>query len=426
MHYSSVLVYVATFSYIYINPTNLLKEKLPVLFYFKIIAVLISKVTKRLILAMSNHPVSPRSSPQIKVQISETSKSNEHSTLDADDNDVIVANLGKAMNAWRDEENVADNVESVTFSIDDTIKHSVPGNVKKDGTVTKTQLSNNGIFSGDNKSSKLSLVSWNIWFDDFEYKLRYDYILQYVRFHKPHIVCLQEVTLRFINQLKIGYPDILSEYCFSDTNLDSVTVIPYGVATLCRRELSPSFSFEYFPTKMCRKLLVTEFTIDEVPFRIGTVHLESLNNQPTREQQLKVCSKRFEDNSGKYVSVICGDFNFCSYRNFDMPSSQLASHSTPRLDNVCLAEILPDFLDLWPALNDVTVDKGLTFDTKLNEMLSGLGHPLERMRYDRVIFRPPIISKSAGCGDSVVAFESQTWRPVSMEMIGVEAISASR
>eukprot|EP01036_Dinobryon_divergens_P036955 gene36955-48221_t len=366
---------------------------------------------------MSNHPFSPSSPsyfPQINAQTLETSYSD-----DADENDVIVSNLGTTMKAWRDDENVVSCFSDLPVSVTD----SVVGTVEKDA-VTKTQLMSNGNFFGDSNksSSRLSLVSWNIWFDDFEYKLRYDYILQYIRFNKPHIVCLQEVTPRFINQLRIGYPDILSEYCFSDSNLDSATVIPYGVATLCRRELSPSFSFENFPSKMWRKLLVTEFTIDEVPFRIGTVHLESLNNQPMREEQLKVCSKFFEDKSGNYVSIICGDFNFCSYRNFDMPASR-----TPRLDNVCLAEILPDFVDLWPALHDVTVDMGITFDTTRNTMLSGLGHPLERMRYDRVIFRPSI-SNSIESVASRVASDTQpqsSWRPVSMEMIGVEAISAA-
>ena len=281
--------------------------------------------------------------------------SDEYLSLDPEDNDAIVTNLGKTMESWRDE-----IVESRSTATDESfsVTDSIPDNFEK-YKVTKVKaqnVKNNRNSCGDSKSKKLSLVSWNIWFDNFECKLRYDYILQYIRNHKPDVVCLQEVTNKFINQLRIDYSDILSEYCFSDSNVDSATVIPYGVATLCKRELFPTFSFEYFPTKMYRKLLVTEFMIGKVPFKIGTVHLESLNNQATREQQLKVCSKRFEDVEDNTFSIICGDFNFCSYRNFDMPSSQSILR-TLRLDNACLSEILPDFLDLWPELHDVTVDK---------------------------------------------------------------------
>ena len=343
----------------------------------------------------------------------------------SDDDDQTVTNLGKAMEAWRDDENVVATVKCEDAVKADNTDSIFRPDFQTSSIVNTTQHNMSGKFYGDRKAtSRLSLISWNIWFDDFAYRMRYDYIFQYIRIHKPDIVCLQEVTPRFIKQLKVDYPDILTDYCFSESNLDSATtVIPYGVATLCRRELSPTFSFEYLPTRMSRKLLVTEFMKENVPFRIGTVHLESLDSQQTREEQLKVCAKRFQDLEGNHVSIICGDFNFCSYRNFYMPSSQESLREL-RLDNVCLSETLPDFLDLWPTLKDVTVDKGLTFDTRRNEMLSGLGHTHEQMRYDRIIFRPAM-RKGAVDNASVDGENRSSWQPYSIEMVGVEAITAS-
>ena len=249
----------------------------------------------------------------------------------------------------------------------------------------------------------ISLVTWNVWFDSLERTARYNHIFQTIQSIKPDIVCLQEVTPYFVEQLKL-WPEILKFYSFSD-QLDSASIIPYGVAVLCRKSLSPEFKFVALPTNMYRKLLITDFQIDKQMFTIGTVHLESLNNQKMREEQLVICSQQL---NSRPFSLLCGDFNFCSYRNFD-------ENSSSRLDNSCLAEILPEYIDIWPELKGPS-NLGYTFDTINNGMLCG--HPFERMRYDRIIYR-----SATSCSDS--ASSELSWRPVHVELLGVDPISSS-
>ena len=122
----------------------------------------------------------------------------------SDDDDQTVTNLGKAMEAWRDDENVVATVKCEDAVKADNTDSIFRPDFQTSSIVNTTQHNRSGKFYGDRKAtSRLSLISWNIWFDDFAYRMRYDYIFQYIRIHKPDIVCLQEVTPRFIKQLKV-------------------------------------------------------------------------------------------------------------------------------------------------------------------------------------------------------------------------------
>merc|ERR1712032_33940 len=102
---------------------------------------------------------------------------------------------------------------------------------------------------------------------------------------------------------------------------------------------------------------------------VGTVHLESLANHPTRESQLLNCKAALAPYSN---AVLVGDFNFDSERNFQAPHEPL--------ENEALARIMPEFVDLWPALRR---ERGLTFDSSVNPYICRPEH----MRYDRVMTR---------------------------------------
>jgi len=139
---------------------------------------------------------------------------------------------------------------------------------------------------------------------------------------------------------------------------------------------------------------------------ISTVHLESLSNADVRESQLRVCADVLQAPSNIDSALLCGDFNFCSYRNFDARREGL--------ENDVLGRVLPAFVDLWPFLRHhnrsapstvvaeaggggggggaaaavaavAEEEKGYTFDTEINTMLEGKKH--ERMRYDRILFK---------------------------------------
>jgi hypothetical protein len=86
--------------------------------------------------------------------------------------------------------------------------------------------------------------------------------------------------------------------------------------------------------------------------------------------QLRICHEvlmQYPD------ALLLGDFNFDSERNFSPPPH------VP-LENAALANIMPEFVDVWPALRH---ERGLTFNSDLNPYI---GKP-EHMRYDRIITR---------------------------------------
>lgn len=228
----------------------------------------------------------------------------------------------------------------------------------------------------------LKLVSWNIWFDQLEQNRRYKEILALMAHESPSVICFQEVLPSFISQLKA----FAFEYDYDISAKSEECVAPYGVLTLCKKELEAKFSVHQFPSHMSRKLLTAEVTIDQcsgTTVCIGNVHLESLDSQPLREAQLAICEQVLSCYSN---AILCGDFNFCSYRNF--------SGKGP-LENMNLKKMMPAYIDIWPELRDSS-DMGYTFDTDLNPMI---GDKHERMRYDRICYRHnSAITSSSTCG----------------------------
>ena len=169
----------------------------------------------------------------------------------------------------------------------------------------------------------ISLLSWNIWFGSQAFSKRCEAIVNACETLNPDVICLQEVTPEFCHHLLRILPTSpwLRTYDSSDSNFIGKSVEPYGVMILCKKELNPSFTFHPLVTTMCRQLLVADipniFSVGEInsgvthpTLKIGTVHLESLYYHSVREQQLEVCAAVL----AAHPSILCGDFNFCSYR----------------------------------------------------------------------------------------------------------------
>jgi tyrosyl-DNA phosphodiesterase 2 len=221
-------------------------------------------------------------------------------------------------------------------------------------------------------AASLSVLCWNIWFDSFARDLRLRLIFDQIDKTRPDVICLQEV-------LPCVVPIVVTQTWFSsysasdDGSGDSVQ--PYGTLMLCRRELQPIFRFHDMPTDMCRRLLLAETVRGSCRLCVATVHLESLDNHDTREQQLEVCRKQLDPFEN---AILCGDFNFCSYRNYS-GKGDLQNHS--------IAKILPEYEDMWPMLAPPE-HRGYTFDSDLNPMI----RQREQMRYDRILYRSKHLS----------------------------------
>jgi hypothetical protein len=315
---------------------------------------------------------------------------------------------------------------------------------------------------------------------------------------RPDVICFQEVLPEFLAHLQTQ--PWLDDYACSDERLDGGSLNGYGNVMLVRKALRPTaFHLIPLPSRMGRKLLCTEISlcrnqvslesemnateelkncngemgagnVGSIPAKvtIGTVHLESLNHAALRREQLAMVARHC---SQAMDAVICGDMNFCSYRNFHMPPAWSTQQAI--LENSMLAEVITcqvcvdvclrfmhrpklsvsvristlhlqvaaEYDDLWPLLtgfsgpaegvaegvakgsgmstDEVEIVEGLppkagdeagyTFDTETNPNLAG--HPRERMRYDRVLSKRggAVVPRSIQVvGDRPVQMQVQT------------------
>uniref|UniRef100_A0A7S0DJ01 Endonuclease/exonuclease/phosphatase domain-containing protein n=2 Tax=Amorphochlora amoebiformis TaxID=1561963 RepID=A0A7S0DJ01_9EUKA len=217
-----------------------------------------------------------------------------------------------------------------------------------------------------------SVLTWNVWFGDMHesseaFERRCQLIVESLGTTSPDIIALQEVTPTCLSIL------LESEWLKTGYDVSRRSINTYGVLILTRKELKASFTTIQLPTKMGRDLHIAKCNIGGRWVVVGCVHLESLNNPAKRKQQLRICKTSLDRFSECKDSILVGDFNFCSYRNYN-------PEITP-LENNMLGQVMLGFVDVWPALNKDS--KGFTFDSECNTNVDRY----ERMRYDRVMAR---------------------------------------
>lgn len=243
-----------------------------------------------------------------------------------------------------------------------------------------------------------SVITWNVWFDPFHYEERTDAIIAELVTRTADIVCLQEVLPALVSKLW-NNAFIRDNYVLSEFN----SSFRYGVLTMIKSALAPEYRRYSFPSEMGRELLVGVIELKKngssFPFAVGNIHLESLDNQIMRVQQLQVCRRVL----GAYDnSILVGDFNICSYGNLD-------SSSTEYPENEDIVSRLDGFKDVWADLHPAGTTrtsrelKGYTFDSDLNK---NIDHN-EVRRIDRIMLR------------SV----QQHVTPIDIAMLGIEPIA---
>jgi hypothetical protein len=131
--------------------------------------------------------------------------------------------------------------------------------------------------------ARFSLLTWNVWFGEYAFARRNEYILNLIERQSVDIICLQEVTHEFLSILA-QRSRLVADYDISDNDLSGATIGSYGVLMMCKKELQASYHFTEFPTGMGRSLLSAELALDGQhsnvggTFCVGTVHLESLDS----------------------------------------------------------------------------------------------------------------------------------------------------
>lgn len=148
-------------------------------------------------------------------------------------------------------------------------------------------------------AAELSLLTYNVWFDDKTgLDTRYHQIITFLKTSPADIICLQEVTPRFLKQVR---------QAFNNTEYTVYGKISqhYGNITLTKL---PVLHEQYtdLPSGMDRKPLKTVIQSDGAPLAIYNVHLDSmLDDTEMRMRQLEIL---FKYATGGWV--VAGDFNF--------------------------------------------------------------------------------------------------------------------
>jgi len=239
----------------------------------------------------------------------------------------------------------------------------------------------------------ISILTWNVWFGSLARRQRFTAILEDVYERSPDVACFQEVVCDFIGILH-AHNGLMETYVCSPNRIGQ-----YGCLTLVKRSLSPEFNEIALLTRMDRSLILATFANNSIA--VGNVHLESLDNERARKIQLHACHETLQPFA---TAVLCGDFNFDSNKTWGDWQPRAKPRSPSELENNNLALELPEWVDVWVALQGED-EPGYTFDGATNPAC--VRDAGEQMRYDRVIMNP-----------------TSEFKAVDIRMIGTEPLGA--
>ena len=198
---------------------------------------------------------------------------------------------------------------------------------------------------------KVSISTWNVWFDKRERDVRNRALLEELGRIRPDICCFQEVTPPFVRALQ-ACPWMEDDYWISGTHHQDI-----GVVIVSRLE-AKSLQFCSLSSQMGRRLLVADFGA----LTVGCAHFEStVGAAETRSRQF---SESLEHLRSGRASVLLGDFN-CA------PDSEES-------------ETLAGLVDCWEVLRPG--EQGFTLDPERNfcAQKQNRSHPLG-VRMDRIL-----------------------------------------
>jgi len=269
-------------------------------------------------------------------------------------------------------------------------------------------------------STRLKVLTWNVWFDEFCIEARLDALVATVLGRGVDVVCFQEVLPEFAAALRA------SSLIKATFDVSANDVKPYGCMMLVRRALGAKIrEVPFEETNMGRSLLIAELhpSRAEETWKaglVGTVHLESLNSAKMRRWQLAACARELSRHRN---AILCGDFNFDDTQEWG-DWRRKCQRPASELENRVLSEVLPSFADQWPILRPS--ERGATFDGGSNPVC--VHDRGEVMRYDRVMLHKGNAASSwvdwiaAKLPGTAATDPFSQWAGRAIEMLGTEDI----
>ena len=159
----------------------------------------------------------------------------------------------------------------------------------------------------------LKIVTLNVWFDAHLSALRWQQSFNNIQLLNADVICFQEVTKKFLEQMS-QQPYIQNDYYCSDVDGSTFLESWYGCCVIVKKEILMErpriHNLKFEGSKMGRGLLSIDVLVcnrsnNNISITIGTSHLESRHEDwIERQKQLQTITKKMPNNS-----IFCGDLN---------------------------------------------------------------------------------------------------------------------
>lgn len=224
---------------------------------------------------------------------------------------------------------------------------------------TKTNNSQNPVKPADS----ITVLTWNIWFEEKWLKERTLRIIGIIKDLSPDLVALQEVVAASLALLKAHLPQYHLFQVFVEEGA------AYGDAILCKRatvDVVEPYYYDYPETQMGRRLIGCEISMktgQREKMHFLTTHLESMwTNAEARNLQFGVIQSIIAEHKNV---ILCGDFNIAN--NGEAVERTIAG---------------TDLKDAWTEIGCPSAIKW-TYNGEMNKNINGK----YKARYDRIYYR---------------------------------------
>lgn len=151
----------------------------------------------------------------------------------------------------------------------------------------------------------LKIVSWNIFFKDFDYKWRINNICKEIISYNPDVICLQEVIPEFWDIIQTHFGKEY-ENAYKHPFINNTSDRTYGEVILSK---IPIIKRGFFKLSSCQGRVNTWIDIKSKQeyIRINTAHLESFQEDKYKQLRQNQIAHIEKENSGKWIWI--GDSN---------------------------------------------------------------------------------------------------------------------